>query len=149
MRAVVQKVAKASVSVEGTVVGSINRGLLVLLGVGQDDNEKDLDYLCDKIANLRIFEDENGKMNKSLVDIKGELLVVSQFTLYGDVRKGRRPNFMNAAEPKKAESMYLEFVNKIRKTGIKVETGKFGEHMHVELINDGPVTILLDSKKTF
>lgn len=149
MRVVIQRVSKASVSVEGTVVGSIDKGLLVLLGVGQDDDEKDLDYLCDKIANLRIFEDENGKMNKSLVDIKGELLVVSQFTLYGDVRKGRRPNFMNAAEPKKAECMYLEFVNKIRKTGIKVETGKFGEHMHVELINDGPVTILLDSKKTF
>lgn len=149
MRAVVQRVSKASVSVEGTVIGSIDKGLLVLLGVGQDDDEKDLDYLCDKIANLRIFEDENGKMNKSLVDIKGELLVVSQFTLYGDVRKGRRPNFMNAAEPDKAESMYLEFVNKIRKTVIKVKTGKFGEHMHVELINDGPVTILLDSKKMF
>ncbi|QIB26531.1 D-aminoacyl-tRNA deacylase [Caloranaerobacter azorensis] len=149
MRAVVQRVTKASVSIEGVVVGSINKGLLVLLGVGQDDNEKDLDYLCDKIANLRIFEDENGKMNKSLVDINGELLVVSQFTLYGDVRKGRRPNFMNAAEPKKAESMYLEFVNRTREKGIKVETGRFGEHMHVELINDGPVTILLDSKKIF
>ncbi|KGG81509.1 D-tyrosyl-tRNA(Tyr) deacylase [Caloranaerobacter azorensis H53214] len=149
MRAVVQRVTKASVSIEGVVVGSINKGLLVLLGVGQDDNEKDLDYLCDKIANLRIFEDENGKMNKSLVDINGELLVVSQFTLYGDVRKGRRPNFMNAAEPKKAESMYLEFVNRTREKGVKVETGRFGEHMHVELINDGPVTILLDSKKIF
>ncbi|KPU28370.1 D-tyrosyl-tRNA(Tyr) deacylase [Caloranaerobacter sp. TR13] len=149
MRAVVQRVSKASVNVEDAIVGSINKGLLVLLGVGQDDDEKDLDYLCDKIINLRIFEDENGKMNKSLLDIKGELLVVSQFTLYGDVRKGRRPNFMNAAQPQKAESMYLDFVNKIIKTGIKVETGKFGEHMHVELINDGPVTILLDSKKIF
>lgn len=149
MRVVIQRVSKASVSVEGTVVGSIDKGLLVLLGVGQDDDEKDLDYLCDKIANLRIFEDENGKMNKSLLDINGELLIVSQFTLYGDVRKGRRPNFMNAAEPKKAEVMYLELVERIRKLGIKVETGKFGEHMDVELINDGPVTILLDSKKTF
>lgn len=149
MRAVVQRVSKAKVVVNNSVVGEIDKGLLVLLGVGQEDKEEDLLYLKDKILGLRIFEDENEKMNLSLLDIEGELLVVSQFTLYGDVRKGRRPNFMNASSPDMAEKMYLSFVEECRKENIKVETGEFGEHMDVELVNDGPVTIMLDSKKVF
>lgn len=149
MRAVVQRVSNAKVVVENSIVGEINKGLLVLLGVGNDDLEKDILYLKEKILGLRIFEDGNEKMNLSLLDIKGELLIVSQFTLYGDVRKGRRPNFMNAASPDKAEKMYLDLVKACREEGIKVETGRFGEHMDVELINDGPVTIMIDSKKIF
>lgn len=149
MRAVVQRVKEASVSVEGEKTGSIKKGLLVLLGVGQEDDNNDNSYLCEKLLNLRIFEDESEKMNLSLLDIKGELLVVSQFTLYGDCKKGRRPNFMMAASPDKAEKMYLDFVHKCKDYGIKVETGIFGADMDVSLTNDGPVTILVDSKKQF
>ena len=149
MRAVVQRVSTSNVKVEGEVTGKIEKGLLVLLGVGQEDNDKDVDYLVDKIVNLRIFEDENDKMNLSLKDIGGELLVVSQFTLYGDVRKGRRPGFSDAARPEVADKYYMDFVEKARSLGIKTETGRFQTHMMVELINDGPVTLLIDSKKTF
>lgn len=149
MRAVIQRVSEAKVVVDDSVVGEIDKGLLVLLGVGEDDNNEDLEYIKKKILGLRIFEDENEKMNLSLLDIGGELLVVSQFTLYGDVRKGRRPNFMSAAAPNKAEEIYLDFVNECKKENIKVQTGSFGKHMDVSLINDGPVTIMLDSKKTF
>ncbi|EOD00657.1 D-aminoacyl-tRNA deacylase [Caldisalinibacter kiritimatiensis] len=149
MRSVVQRVSKAKVTVNGEIVGEIKKGLLVLLGVGKDDNDKDIDYLVKKIINLRIFEDENDKLNLSVADIEGELLIVSQFTLYGDVRKGRRPNFMESAPPEIAEKLYLNFVDKCKEYGLKVETGAFGEHMDVELVNDGPVTILLDSKKVF
>ena len=149
MRAVVQRVLNASVKVDGKVVGEINRGLLVFLGVGKDDNEEDLEYLVNKVVGLRIFEDENEKMNLSLLDINGELLIVSQFTLYGDVRKGKRPSFTESAPPDIAEKMYLEFADKCAKLGIKTEKGIFGANMKVSLINDGPVTILLDSKKVF
>jgi len=149
LRAVVQRVTKASVSVDGNIIGAINNGLLLLLGVGEGDDSKDLDYLVDKVTGLRVFEDENSKMNLSLLDIGGELLVVSQFTLYGDLRKGKRPNFMDAASPDIAEKLYLDFVSKCRESEIKVETGGFGQHMSVELVNDGPVTIIIDSKKTF
>ena len=149
MRAVVQRVKYANVEVGGNIVGKINDGLLVFLGIGNDDNEADLNYLVEKIMGLRIFEDEQNKMNLSLLDIKGELLVVSQFTLYGDVRKGRRPNFSQSAKPEEAEKMYMEFINKCREYDIKIEEGVFGAHMKVNIQNDGPVTILLDSKKTF
>ncbi|CEQ31884.1 D-tyrosyl-tRNA(Tyr) deacylase [[Clostridium] sordellii] len=149
MRAVVQRVASSKVIVDESTIGEINKGLLILLGVTHEDTSKDVDYLLDKIVNLRIFEDENDKMNLSLKDVNGELLVVSQFTLYGDCRKGRRPNFTNAAKPDLATSLYEEFIDKAKKEGIKVETGKFGAHMMVDLVNDGPVTILIDSEKTF
>lgn len=149
MRAVIQRVSNARVSVNKETIGEINKGLLVLLAVGEDDEIKDISYLKDKILGLRIFEDDNDKMNLSLLDIKGELLVVSQFTLYGDVRKGKRPNFMKASTPDKAKDFYLKFVEECKKENITVETGVFGEHMEVELLNDGPVTILLDSNKTF
>lgn len=149
MRAVIQRVKEASVTVDDRVVGKINKGLLVLLGVGHEDNEKDLDYMIDKVIGLRIFEDENDKMNLSLMDINGELLIVSQFTLYGDVRKGKRPSFTQSADPKIAEELYNEFIDRCIKKGIKTENGIFGAHMNVNLINDGPVTILLDSRKTF
>ncbi|RKD34647.1 D-aminoacyl-tRNA deacylase [Thermohalobacter berrensis] len=149
MRAVVQRVKNAKVAVKDKTTGEIGKGLLVLLGIGKNDSEEDIKYLTEKIVKLRIFEDENEKLNLSLLDIKGELLVVSQFTLYGDVRKGRRPNFTDAAPPKKAVELYKDFVDKCKSYGIKVETGEFGEYMNVELNNDGPVTILLDSKKVF
>ncbi|CAH2212630.1 D-aminoacyl-tRNA deacylase [Tepidibacter aestuarii] len=149
MRAVVQRVSNSSVTVDQNVVGKIDKGIMVLLGINDDDNSKDVEYLVDKIVNLRIFEDENEKMNLSLLDIKGELLVVSQFTLYGDCRKGRRPNFTDAAKPDKAVPLYEEFIDKAKKYGIKVETGKFGAHMKVDIMNDGPVTLLIDSKKNF
>jgi D-tyrosyl-tRNA(Tyr) deacylase len=149
MRAVIQRAAKADVKVDGAIIGEIGRGLVVLLGIGQEDNEKDIDYLVDKIVNLRIFEDENDKMNISLKDINGELLVVSQFTLYGDCRKGKRPSFDKAARPEAAVASYEKFVGKCREAGIRTETGKFQAMMVVELQNDGPVTILLDSKKEF
>lgn len=149
MRAVVQRVASSKVIVDESTIGEINKGLLILLGVTHEDTSKDVDYLLDKIVNLRIFEDENDKMNLSLKDVNGELLVVSQFTLYGDCRKGRRPNFTNAAKPDLATSLYEEFIDKAKKEGIKVRTGKFGAHMMVDLVNDGPVTILIDSEKTF
>ncbi|HHV46051.1 MAG TPA: D-tyrosyl-tRNA(Tyr) deacylase [Tissierellia bacterium] len=149
MRAVVQRVTEGKVVVEGQTVGEINKGLLVLLGVGDGDDEKDLEYMVDKVLGLRIFEDENGKMNLSVMDIKGEVLVVSQFTLYGDVRKGKRPSFTSSAYPDIAEEYYEKFINRCREKGIKTEHGVFGAHMDVSLVNSGPVTILIDSKKTF
>lgn len=149
MRAVVQRVDEASVVVEGKAVGSIKKGLLVLLGVGEEDNDKDLDYLVEKIIGLRIFQDENDKMNLSLMDVNGDLLVVSQFTLYGDARKGKRPSFSSSAAPDMGNKYYEGFVKKAKDFGIKTETGIFGADMKVNLINDGPVTILLDSKKNF
>lgn len=149
MRAVIQRVSTANVRVNAEMISLINKGLLVLLGVEEGDTIKDVEYLCDKVINLRIFEDENDKMNLSLLDIKGEMLIVSQFTLLGDTRKGRRPNFMKAADPEKGKELYLKFVEKCSNYGLTVKTGSFGEHMDVSLINDGPVTILLDSKKTF
>ncbi|KMT21274.1 D-aminoacyl-tRNA deacylase [Clostridium cylindrosporum] len=149
MRAVVQRVDFSKVEVDKEVIGSINRGLLVLLGVEDSDEDSDIKYMVDKIVNLRIFEDENEKMNLSLKDINGELLVVSQFTLYGDCRRGRRPNFMGAAKPEFANSMYEEFLKEARGHIEKVESGSFGAHMNISLLNNGPVTILLDSKKNF
>ncbi|MCD6449795.1 MAG: D-tyrosyl-tRNA(Tyr) deacylase [Thermotogaceae bacterium] len=151
MRAVVQRVKEAKVEVEGKIVAKINKGLLVLLGVGKDDTEDDIKWMANKIMGLRIFEDENNKMNLSILDIDGELLVVSQFTLYGDVRRGKRPSFTNAASSEKGEDFYEKFVEYIRKTynNVKIETGIFGAMMNVHLINWGPVTILIDSKKTF
>lgn len=149
MRAVVQRVSQASVTVDEKIVGKIDKGLLVLLGIGGEDDEKDLEYLLDKVLGLRIFQDENDKMNLSLLDIKGELLVISQFTLYGDVRKGKRPSFTDSAHPDMAEKMYLKFIDKCIENGIKIEKGIFGAHMDVSLVNEGPVTILLDSKKSF
>lgn len=149
MRAVVQRVSEASVKVEGNIVGEIDKGLLILLGVGEEDNEKDLEYMVDKILGLRIFEDDNGKMNLSLLDIGGEILVVSQFTLYGDVRKGKRPSFSTSAHPDKAKKIYNQFVERCKDKGIRTEKGIFGANMEVNLLNNGPVTILIDSKKTF
>ncbi|QQY78755.1 D-tyrosyl-tRNA(Tyr) deacylase [Keratinibaculum paraultunense] len=149
MRAVVQRVLNANVEVNGKIVGDIKKGLLVFLGIGNDDNNKDLNYMVDKILGLRIFEDNNNKMNLSLLDIKGEILVVSQFTLYGDVRKGRRPSFTDSAKPDIAEKMYNQFINKCKQKGVKTEKGVFGADMKVKLVNDGPVTILIDSKKIF
>lgn len=149
MRAVVQKVASSKVTVDNEITGEINKGLLVLLGVTHDDTSKDVDYMVEKITNLRIFEDENEKMNLSLKDVGGEILAVSQFTLYGDCRRGRRPSFSDAARPEVANPLYEEFVKKVKDQGINVGTGKFGAHMMVDLINDGPVTILLESRKEF
>jgi len=151
MRAVVQRVKKARVEVDGEVVGEIKKGLLVLLGVGKEDTEYDIEWMANKIVGLRIFEDEKDKMNLSLLDVNGELLVVSQFTLYGDARKGKRPSFTNAAPSAMGKQYYERFVDYIRKNynNIKVETGVFGAMMDVYLVNWGPVTILLDSKKTF
>ena len=149
MRIVLQRVSRAKVSVDGKIVGEIGKGILVLLGVSTEDSEKDAQYLVDKIINLRIFEDADDKMNLSLLDVKGELLVVSQFTLYGDVRKGRRPSFINAAPPETANKLYEFFVTESRKQIEKVETGQFQAMMDVELVNDGPVTILIDSNKQF
>jgi len=147
MRAVIQRVNSGSVTVDGNRVGSIGKGFVVLLGVSEKDTEADVLYMVDKIVNLRIFEDGNEKMNLSLLDIRGELLVVSQFTLYGDCRKGRRPNFMNAARPEKAEELYKDFVQRCREMGVKTETGTFQAYMKVDIENDGPVTIIVDSEK--
>jgi D-tyrosyl-tRNA(Tyr) deacylase len=149
MRAVVQRVGHASVKVEGQLAGKIAEGLLVLLGVGRDDSEADADYLAGKIAGLRIFEDEGGKMNRSVLDMGGAVLAVSQFTLLGDVRKGKRPSFDEAAPPERAKALYERFVQGVRALGLGCETGRFQEKMEVELLNHGPVTILLDSKKRF
>ena len=149
MRAVVQRVSGASVRVDGETVGAIDRGLLVLLGVGQDDSERDAEYLAEKIAGLRIFEDENERMNLSVQDVGGAVLAVSQFTLYGDVRKGKRPSFDAAARPERAKELYEYFVAQARGRGIRCETGMFQAMMQVELVNEGPVTILADSGKAF
>ena len=149
MRAVVQRVKKSTVTVSEKITGSIGQGLMVLLGVGKEDDDRDIEYLSDKILNLRIFEDENGKMNKSLLDIGGQLLVVSQFTLFGDCRKGRRPGFDKAAKPEIAKELYQRFVNKCKEAGVVTETGIFQADMLVDISNDGPVTLLLDSKKEF
>ena len=147
MRAVIQRVSRAQVTVDGQVIGKIAGGLLVLLGVAKTDAAADADYLAGKIAGLRIFEDENGKMSLSPSDVKGAVLVVSQFTLYGDVGRGRRPSFDEAAPPRQARELYEHFVGRIRATGLCCETGRFQAVMQVELVNDGPVTILLDSAK--
>jgi D-tyrosyl-tRNA(Tyr) deacylase len=149
MRAVVQRVSRAQVTVEGRVTGQIYAGLMILLGVGRDDTSAVAVSMAEKVANLRIFEDEQGKMNKSLLDVKGGALVVSQFTLYGDARGQRRPSFMAAAPPDKAVARYEEFSAALRKLGVSVATGVFQAMMSVELVNEGPVTILLDSDKTF
>lgn len=149
MRAVIQRVSRAQVTVDGTVRGAIENGLLVLVGVAADDGEADLAYLAEKTAGLRVFEDDAGKMNRSVEDIGGALLVVSQFTLFGDVRRGRRPSFDNAAPPQLADALYQRYVELLRGKGLQVETGVFQAMMKVELVNDGPVTILLDSKKLF
>ena len=146
MRALIQRVSHASVTVEGECVGKIEKGLLVLLGVGPQDTEKQADFLAENCANLRIFVDENDKMNLSLLDIGGEMLVVSQFTLYADCRKGRRPSFVNAAAPAEADRLYEYFQQSVKNAGVaKVEHGKFGASMQVELLNNGPVTIMLDT----
>jgi D-tyrosyl-tRNA(Tyr) deacylase len=149
MRAVVQRVSRAQVTVNGDIAGKIGLGLLVLLGVGRDDTESDATYLAEKIAGLRVFEDAVGKMNRSVQDVGGSVLAVSQFTLYGDVRRGKRPSFDAAAPPEKARRLYEFFVEQIRAAGLSCETGRFREMMKVELVNEGPVTILLDSAKEF
>jgi D-tyrosyl-tRNA(Tyr) deacylase len=149
MRAVIQRVSHAQVSVGEEIAGKIGPGLLVLLGIAKADTQADADYLASKILGLRIFDDEKGKMNLSLVDTRGAILAVSQFTLYGDVRKGKRPSFDQAAPPQLANELYEYFVDKIRESGICCETGRFQAMMQVELVNDGPVTILLDSTRAF
>ncbi|MGE0396569.1 MAG: D-aminoacyl-tRNA deacylase [Kofleriaceae bacterium] len=150
MRAVVQRVTRASVTVGDRVTGAIDHGLLVLLGAGAGDGPTDLSYIVDKIVNLRIFADEAGKMNRSVLDVGGGVLVVSQFTLFGDVRQGRRPAFTGALEPVAAKALYLQSLDAIRAAGVsRVEAGEFAADMRVELVNDGPVTILLDSRKLF
>jgi D-aminoacyl-tRNA deacylase len=149
MRAVVQRVSRAQVTVRGEVVGKIERGLLVLLGVAGTDKEADAEYLAEKVAGLRIFEDDAGKMNRGVGDAGGAMLVVSQFTLYGDVRRGKRPSFDDAAQPEQARRLYEYFVERIRAAALHCETGRFQEMMQVELVNDGPVTILVDSGKAF
>ncbi|MCX7654066.1 MAG: D-aminoacyl-tRNA deacylase [Fervidobacterium sp.] len=149
MRAVVQRVTKASVSVDNVIVGKINKGIVILLGVGKDDDIDDAKYMAEKIVNLRIFDDENGKMNLSLLDVNGEALIISQFTLYGDCRKGRRPSYTDSASPLIAQQLYEKFIELVASYGVFVQTGIFGEHMEVEIHNNGPVTLLIDSKKVF
>ena len=149
MRAVIQRVSKASVTVADVTVGKIEQGLLVFLGIHPKDTRSEINWMAEKISNLRIFEDSNGAMNLSLFDLNKEMLIVSQFTLYGDCRRGRRPGFSNAAPPDLAEPLYLQFIDTIEKMGIRTATGTFGAMMEVQLINDGPVTLLLDSDKTF
>ncbi|MDP4158844.1 MAG: D-aminoacyl-tRNA deacylase [Bacillota bacterium] len=149
MRSVVQRVKRASVTVDGKIVGEISNGLLVLLAVGQEDSAGDMNWMVEKLVGLRIFEDEEGKMNRSVQDVGGEILMVSQFTLYGDCRKGKRPSFITAAQPEKAKLLFEKIVDDIRQRGLKVETGVFQAEMDVALINHGPVTILLDSEKKF
>ncbi|MFC4600365.1 D-aminoacyl-tRNA deacylase [Cohnella hongkongensis] len=146
MKVVLQRVSEAKVTVQGEAVGAIGKGLLLLVGVGQEDTEQDLAWMADKLAGLRIFEDEAGKMNLSVEDVGGEVLSVSQFTLYGDCRKGRRPNFMGAARPEQAEALYDKFNELLGARGLRVETGRFGAMMDVSLVNDGPVTLILESR---
>ena len=149
MRAVIQRVTSSSVTVDNKIIGEIKNGLNVLIGICNDDTIEDLQYVADKIINLRIFHDENDKMNLCIQDVKGELLIISQFTLYGDCRKGRRPNFMQAKGGEESKVLYEKFVDIIKRSGLKVETGEFGADMKVQINNDGPVTILLDSKRQF
>jgi len=149
MRAVIQRVQEARVTVSGEVVGAIGPGLAVLLGVGQDDSEADVKYLAEKMVNLRIFEDDAGKLNRSLLETRGQALVISQFTLWGDCRRGRRPSFSQAAPSTLAEKLYLEFIDEVNRLGIKTAAGRFGAMMKVHLINDGPVTLILDSRRNF
>ena len=149
MKVLLQRVVGASVSVAGEVVGRIGRGLVIFVGVASGDTERDVEYLAQKTVNLRIFSDEAGKFNLSALDIRGELLVVSQFTLLADTRKGRRPSFVEAAPPSEAEALFERFVEELRASGLKVETGRFQQYMQVEIHNDGPVTILLDSREKF
>ena len=149
MRCVVQRVTSSSVTVDGVVSGQIDAGLMVLIGVSVDDTEADLKYMAEKVPNLRIFDDENGVMNRSVLDVGGSILAVSQFTLYGDARGGRRPSYIRAAKPDKADELYEKLIARWREKSIHVETGVFRTEMKVSLVNDGPVTILLDSEKTF
>lgn len=149
MRAVIQRVSQASVTVAGVTVGKIQQGLLVFLGIHPKDTTSEINWMAEKIANLRIFEDSQGAMNLSLFDISKEMLIVSQFTLYGDCRKGRRPGFSGAAPPELAEPLYLQFIDKVEQMGIRTAAGEFGAMMEVQLKNDGPVTLLLDSEKNF
>ena len=149
MRAVVQRTTRASVTVDETVTGDIGAGLVVFLGIHPQDDDKEIRWMADKIVNLRIFEDDEGKMNRSLADTGGEMLIVSQFTLYGDCRKGRRPGYSTAAPPEIAEPLYQAFVGEIERLGIRTATGVFQASMQVELVNDGPVTLLIDSEKNF
>jgi D-tyrosyl-tRNA(Tyr) deacylase len=146
MRALIQRVSKASVSIDGETVGKIGKGIVILLGVTHDDSEKDADYLAEKCVNLRIFEDENGKMNLSTIDVGGSALIVSQFTLYGDTRKGRRPSYTDAALPEKAIPLYEYFIEKVKAVGLEVATGRFGASMNVDIHNQGPVTLMVESK---
>ena len=149
MRAVVQRVTRSSVTIDGETVGAIGPGVMVLIGVSSEDTDKDLKYISEKVPNLRIFDDENGVMNRSVIDAGGSILAVSQFTLYGDARGGRRPSYIRAAKPEPADAMYERAVAAWRENGIHVETGRFRTEMMVSLVNNGPVTILLDSEKTF
>ena len=149
MRCVVQRVSSASVTVNGETVGAIGQGLMVLIGVSDEDTEADLKYMAEKVPNLRIFDDENGVMNRSVLDIGGSILAVSQFTLYGDARGGRRPSYIHAAKPEEANALYEKLITAWRAKGIQVETGRFRTEMAVSLVNDGPVTILMDSTKLF
>lgn len=149
MRAIVQRVSRSKVEVEGNVIGSIGRGFNILLGISKEDTLDDIKYIVDKVTNLRVFEDENDKLNLSLKDVSGEILLISQFTLYGDCRKGRRPNFMNAMGGEEAKELYLKCIEAFKETGLKVECGEFGAHMEVDIQNDGPVTLMLESKKEF
>jgi D-tyrosyl-tRNA(Tyr) deacylase len=149
MRAVIQRVSRSSVKVDGIIQGEISQGMLVLLGIRGGDTNIDLQWLAEKIVHLRIFEDQQGKMNRSLADIDGEMLIISQFTLYGDCRKGRRPGFSSAAPPEIAEPLYQQFIEEVKNRQVRVATGIFQATMEVELINDGPVTLLLDSEKQF
>jgi len=149
MRAVAQRVKEARVTVNGNVTGETGAGLLVFLGVGEGDSEKDCEYMVNKLANLRVFSDEQDMMNRSVLEVKGSVLVVSQFTLWGDCRKGRRPSFVRAADPETADRLYERVITLLRGMGLHVETGRFREMMDVHLINDGPVTILVDSEKVF
>ncbi|QJD81826.1 D-aminoacyl-tRNA deacylase [Cohnella herbarum] len=148
MKVVLQRVSEAKVTVENEVVGKIGAGLMLLVGIGQEDTEQDLVWMADKLAGLRIFEDDAGKMNLSIEDVKGAILSVSQFTLYGDCRKGKRPNFMAAAKPEIAQASYEQFNERLRAKGLQVETGTFGAMMDVSLVNDGPVTLILDSRNS-